>query len=110
MKYSYNLNLLLISNDIKNKEILIFKEKKSKKPSLDIVGTGLYSNGDRLENGTENTSGSIALTLTVPLFQQGQDDSNIRKYQSQKLQTEMLVQDEKENLEILLGNRGFRTN
>ena len=99
-----NLNLLLISNDIKNKEILIFKEKKSKKPSLDIVGTGLYSNGGRLENGTENTSGSIALTLTIPLFQQGQDDSNIRKYQSQMLQAEMLLQDEKENLEILISN------
>ena len=99
-----NLNLLLISNDIKNKEILIFKEKKSKKPSLDIIGTGLYSNSGRLEKGTENTSGSIALTLTVPLFQQGQDDSNIRKYQSQMLQAEMLLQDEKENLEILISN------
>jgi len=99
-----NLNLLLISNDIKNKEILIFKEKKSKKPSLDIAGTALYLNGGRLEKGTENTSGSIALTLTVPLFQQGQDDSNIRKYQSQMLQAEMLLQDEKENLEILISN------
>ena len=99
-----NLNLLLISNDIKNKEILIFKEKKLKKPSLDITGTGLYSNSGRLEKGTENTSGSIALTLTVPLFQQGQDDSNIRKYQSQMLQAEMLLQDEKENLEILISN------
>ena len=99
-----NLNLLLISNDIKNKEILIFKEKKSKKPSLDITGTGLYSNGGRLEQGTENTIASIALTLTVPLFQQGQDDSNIRKYQSQLLQAEMLLQDEKENLEILISN------
>ena len=99
-----NLNLLLISNDIKNKEILIFKEKKSKKPSLDITGTALYLNGGRLEKGTENTSGSIALTLTVPLFQQGLDDSNIRKYQSQMLQAEMLLQDEKENLEILISN------
>ena len=99
-----NLNLLLINNDIKNKEILIFKEKKSKKPSLDITGTALYLNGGRLEKGTENTSGSIALTLTVPLFQQGHDDSNIRKYQSQMLQAEMLLQDEKENLEILISN------
>ena len=99
-----NLNLLLINNDIQNKDILILKEKKSKKPSLDIIGTGLYSNGGRLENGTENTSGSIALTLTIPLFQQGQDDSNIRKYQSQKIQAEMKLQDEKENLEILISN------
>jgi len=99
-----NLNLLLINNDIQNKDILILKEKKSKKPSLDIIGIALYSNGGRLENGTENTSGSIALTLTIPLFQQGQDDSNIRKYQSQKIQAEMKLQDEKENLEILISN------
>ena len=99
-----NLNLHLISNDIKNLEILILKEKKSKKPTLDITGTGLYSNAGRLESGTEKTSGSIALTLTIPLFQKGQDNSDIRKYQSQKLQAEMKFEDEKENLEILISN------
>ena len=99
-----NLNLLLITNDIKNNEILILKEKKSKKPSLDFTGTGLYSNAGRLENGTENTSGSLALTLTIPIFQQGQDDSNIRTYQSKILQSEMKLQDEKASLEILISN------
>tara|TARA_B110000014_G_C20088776_1_gene569771 strand:- start:62 stop:1348 length:1287 start_codon:yes stop_codon:yes gene_type:complete len=99
-----NLDLLLITNDIKNNEILILKEKKSKKPSLDFTGTGLYSNAGRLENGTENTSGSLALTLTIPLFQQGQDDSNIRKYQSKILQSQMKLQDEKANLEILISH------
>lgn len=99
-----NLNLLLITNDIKNKEILVLKEKKSKKTSLDLTGTGLYTNGGRLERGTNSASASIALTLTIPLFKQGQDDSNIRKYQSQILQAEMKLQDEKESLEILISN------
>ena len=99
-----NLNLLQIKNEIKDKEILILKEKKSKKSSIDVAGTGLYSNGGRLEDGTEKTSGSIALTLTIPLFQHVQNNSNIRKYQSQILQAEMRLQDEKANLEILIAN------
>ena len=99
-----NLNLVLISNNIKNNEILILKERKSKKASLDITGTGLYSDGGRLDNGTKITSGSIALTLTIPLFNQGKNNSNIRKYQSKMLQAEMKLLDEKENLEILILN------
>ena len=102
--FANNLNLILINNDIKNKEILTLKEKKSKKPSLDISGTALYSNTGRLENGNETESASLALTLTVPLYQKGQDNSNIRKYQSQMLQSEIELQDEKENLEILISN------
>ena len=99
-----NLNLLLISNEIKNKEILILKEKKSKKANLDISGTGLYSYGSRLEQGTDTTSGTLALTLTIPLYQKGQDDSNIRKYQSQKLQEEINFQDTYDDVQILILN------
>jgi outer membrane protein TolC len=102
----------LILNDIKNKEILILKEKKSKHSSLDIVGTGLYSNGSRIEKGTETTSGTISLTLTVPLFQKGQDDSNIRKYQSQMLQAEINLKDSTDDLLILIANtyKDFKIN
>ena len=99
-----NLNLHLLSNEIKNNEILILKEKKSKKPNIDLSGTGLYSYGSRLESGTEISSGSIALTLTIPLFQKGQDDSNIRKYYSQLLQSEMNLEDAKDDLQILIEN------
>jgi len=102
--FKNNLNLILIQNDVKNNEILILKEQKSKKISLDLAGTGQYSNGGRLESGTENTSGTLALTLTIPLFNQGHDDSNIRKYQSLMLQSEMKLDDERENLEILISN------
>ena len=99
-----NLEILLITNDIQNKEILILKEKKTKLPSLDVSGTGLYSNGGRIEDGSETTSGSISLTLTVPLYKKGQDKSNIRKYRSQLLQLEIGLLDFKGDLEILIAN------
>ena len=99
-----NLEILLIADDIKNKEILILKEKKSNLPSLDVSGTGLYSNSGRIEDGSETTSGSISLTLTVPLFKKGQDKSNIRKYRSQLLQLEIGLLDYKDDLEILIAN------
>ena len=99
-----NLNLHLISNNIRIKEILYLKESKAQKPSLDLTGTGTYSNGSRLEEGTESTSGSIALTLTIPLYQGGQDASNIRKYKSQKLQEEINLEDATDELMILLAN------
>ena len=99
-----NLNLKLITNKIKNKEILVLKEKQLKKPSIDLTGTGLYSNRARLDSGTKNLSASIGVTITIPLFQRRQDDSDIRKFQSQVLQAEMELQNEKENLEILISN------
>lgn len=107
-----NLNLLLLANDIKNKEILILKEKKSKKLSLDLTGTGSYSDGGRLDAGTESTSASIALTLSIPIFQKGQDDSDIRKFQSQMLQNEINLLDFQDDLEILIANtfKDFKVN
>ena len=107
-----NLNLQLITNDIKNKELLLLKEQKSKEPTIDMSGTGLYSNGSRLEKGTETTSGTIAFTLTVPLFKKGQDDSNIRKYRSQKLQSEINLLDAKDDLQIVIANtyKDFKIN
>ena len=110
--FNNNLNLLLLENEILNKEILILKEKKSKKANIDISGTALYSDGSRLERGTNTTSGSIGLTITVPLYNKGQDDSDIRKYQSQKLQAEIQLQDQKDDLSILISNtyKDFKIN
>ena len=99
-----NLNLKLLINDIKNKEILLLKEKKTKQPNIDIVGSAEYSDGGRIDAGTETTKGSIALTLTIPIYQQGIKDSNIRKYQSQILQSELSFEDYKEDLKILISN------
>ena len=99
-----NLGLKKIYNEIKNIEILILKEKKTKLPNLDLSASGLYSNGSRLEAGTETTSGSISLTLTIPIFQKNQDNYNIKKYQSQLIQNEINLQDSNDDLEILIQN------
>lgn len=107
-----NLNLLLLSNGIKDKEILILKKRKSKKLSLDLTGIGSYSDGGRLDAGAESTSASIALTLNIPIFQKGQDDSDIRKFQSQMLQNKMNLIDSQDELEILISNtfKDFKIN
>ena len=99
-----NLNILLILSDIKNKEILLLKERKTKKPNIDLSGSAEYSDGTRIDEGNKSTIGSISLTITIPLFQQGIDDSNIRKYTSQILQSEFNLQDYRDNLEILILN------
>ena len=99
-----NLSLQLLKNDIKNKEILLLKEKKTKKPNLDLTGTAEYSETDRIDGGTETLKSNIALTLTIPIFQQGIDDSNIRKYYSQILQAELNLQDSEEDLLIVISN------
>jgi len=101
---SNNLKLELLNNDILNKEILLLKEKKSKKPSLDLTGITEYSDADRIDNGTETFKGSIALTLTIPIFQQGKDNSSIRKFYSQILQAELTFQDYKEDLLLNISN------
>ena len=99
-----NLNLLLAKSDIENKKILLLKEKKSKKPSLDISGTAEYSDSGRVDSGTELTQGSVALTLTIPLYQKDQDNSNIRKYHSQILQSEIYLEDFRADILILIYN------
>ena len=99
-----NLNLKLISNEIENNKILILKEEKSKKANLDFTGSAEYSDDGRIDSGSETTKGSIALTLTIPLYQQGIDDSNIRKYHSKILQSEFNYEDFKEDLEIQISN------
>jgi outer membrane protein len=99
-----NLNLLLAKSDIENKKILLLKEKKSKKPSLDLSGTAEYSDSGRVDSGTELTQGSVALTLTIPLYQKDQDNSNIRKYHSQILQSEIYLEDFRADILILIYN------
>ena len=102
--YKHNSNLKLLINKIENNKILLLKEQKTKKPNLDFTSSAEYSDAGRLEPGTESTSGSIALTLTVPIFQQNIDNSNIRKYHSQILQSELEYENLKEELEIEISN------
>ena len=99
-----NLNLIIIDNSIKNNEILLLKEKKTKLPSLDLSTSAEYSDSGRIDDGTETTKGSISLTLTIPLYQQSIDDSNIRKYHSKILQDELNYEDNKADLQIQISN------
>ena len=99
-----NLSFSLIKNDIKNKNILLLKEKKSKKPYLDLTGTAEYSDSDRIDSGTETMKGNLAITLTIPIFQQGIDNSNIRKYFSQILQSEIELDDKTDELLLSISN------
>ena len=102
--FSNNLNLKLISNNIKNHKILLLKEKKNKHPNLDITGTAEYSDSGRMDTGSETTKGSVAITLTIPIYQQGIDNSNIRKFHSQILQLELNYEDFSDDLEIQISN------
>ena len=99
-----NYDLLILKNDIRNIEILLAKEKQSKLPSLDLSASAEYSDSGRIDNGTKKTNGTIGLTLTIPIFKQNIDNSNIRKYQSQILQSELSYDDLIDDLEIQVSN------
>ena len=95
-----NYSLALLHNDIKNINILLSKEKLSNKPSIDLSTSVEYSDTGRIDSGTEKTNGTLGLTLTIPVFQQNNDKSDIRKYQSQLLQAELSFEDKKQDLII----------
>ena len=99
-----NYSLALLNNDIGNSNLLLDKEKLNNKPSLDLSTSVEYSDSGRIDSGTEKTNGTIGLTLTIPIFQQNNDKSDIRKYQSQLLQAELTLDDAKQDLSIQASN------
>ena len=99
-----NLNLKLLSNNIENNKILLLKEKKSKLPNLDLTGSGEYSDSSHIDAGSETTKGTLKLSLTIPIFQQNIDNSNIRKYYSLISQSELDYQDYVDELNIQISN------
>ena len=98
--YENNFNLLIAKNNIKIKKIDLSIEKSSNRPSLDITASTEYSDASRIDDGSENTNATIGLTLTIPIFNQNIDKSDIRKINSQILQTEIEFDDLKESLNI----------
>ena len=74
-------------------------QKNIKLPSLDLTGDVSYKD-DVAAKGTESTSGSISATLSIPIYQKGIENSDIRKYQSKLLQSEYIINDKKESLEL----------
>ena len=99
-----NYSLALLNNDLRNSTILLAKEKLNNKPSLDLSTSVEYSDSGRIDSGTEKTNGTIGLTLTIPIFQQNNDKSDIRKYQSQLLQAELTLDDARQDLKIQASN------
>ena len=95
-----NYSLALLDNDILNTNLLLAIEKLNNKPSLDLSTSVEYSDSGRIDSGTEKTNGTIGLTLTIPVFQKNNDKSDIRKYQSKLLQSELTFEDTKQDLTI----------
>ena len=102
--YENNFNLLIAKNNIKIKKIDLSVEKSSNKPSLDITASTEYSDTSRIDDGSENTNATIGLTLTIPIFNQNIDKSDIRKINSQILRTEIEYEDLKDRLNIDTSN------
>jgi len=99
-----NYSLALLDNDILNTNLLLAIEKLNNKPSLDLSTSVEYSDSGRIDSGTEKTNGTIGLTLTIPVFQKNNDKSDIRKYQSKLLQSELMFEDTKQDLIIQASN------
>ncbi len=99
-----NFKILTSQNNINIKNLELAKEKSTNKPSIDLTASTEYSDGSRIDNGTENTNASIGITITIPIFQQNIDKSNIRKINSQILQEEIINEDLKDSLEIEVSN------
>ena len=99
-----NYSLALLGNDILNTNLLLAIEKLNNKPSLDLSTSVEYSDSGRIDSGTEKTNGTIGLTLTIPVFQKNNDKSDIRKYQSKLLQSELTFEDTKQDLTIQASN------
>ena len=99
-----NYSLALLDNDILNTNLLLAIEKLNNKPSLDLSTSVEYSDSCRIDSGTEKTNGTIGLTLTIPVFQKNNDKSDIRKYQSKLLQSELTFEDTKQDLTIQASN------
>ena len=99
-----NFNILISQNNIKIKDIELSKEKSTNKPSVDLSASTEYSDSNRIDDGSENTNATIGLTITIPIFQQNIDKSEIRKIISQISQEEMLNKDLQDGLEIEVAN------
>ena len=99
-----NFNILISNNNIKIKTIELEKQKSSDKTSIDLTASSEYSDASRIDSGTKNTNASIGITITIPIFQQNINKSDIRKINSQILQQELSNEDLKDNLEIEVSN------
>ena len=62
---------------------------------MDLTGEVAYNDSVSTKD-TKTTSGSISASLSVPIYQQGIENSNIRKYESRLIQSGYRIDDKKE--------------
>lgn len=94
-----NHELKILKNDYEIAKIQLDIHKKVKLPTLDLTGTISY-NDDVAAEGTESNSGSLSAQLSIPIFQQGIENSDIRKYQSQLIQSQLKIDDKIDELKL----------
>ena len=94
-----NHELKILKNDYEIAKIQLDIHKKIILPTLDLTGTISY-NDDVAAEGTESNSGSLSAQLSIPIFQQGIENSDIRKYQSQLIQSQLKIDDKIDELKL----------
>ena len=94
---NHEINSLEFDIEISKIDLEIYK--KVKLPSLDITGDLSY-NDDVSAKGTESTSGSISAQLSIPIFQKGIENSDIRKFHSKILQNEFKLNDKINDIDL----------
>ncbi|MBI28871.1 MAG: hypothetical protein CMI95_03135 [Pelagibacteraceae bacterium] len=102
-----NHEIKILNFDLDAASLQLEIKKKAKLPSLDLTGTASY-NDNVSSKGTETKSANLSATLSIPIYQKGVENSDIRKYQSQYSQTQYRLDDKKETIKlqasILLNN------
>ena len=94
-----NYDLKILNNNFLTAQLDFQIKKKDKYPTLDLTGDVSY-NDNVSSKGTETTSGSISATLSIPIYQQGIEHSEIRKYQSKLIQSELIIEDKIEQIKL----------
>lgn len=97
LKNNHNLKILNLDYEASKLDLEI--NKRSKYPTFDLTGNATY-NDNVSSKGTETTSGSLEVTLSIPIFQKGIENSNIRKFKSKSIQADYKTVDQKELIEL----------
>ena len=97
LKNNHNLKILILDYEASKLDLEI--NKRIKYPTFDLTGNATY-NDNVSSKGTETTSGSLEATLSIPIFQKGIENSNIRKFKSKSMQADYKITDQKELIEL----------
>ena len=97
LKNNHNLKILNLDYEASKLDLEI--NKRNKYPTFDLTGNATY-NDNVSSKGTETTSGSLEVTLSIPIFQKGIENSNIRKFKSKSIQADYKTVDQKELIEL----------